>query len=224
MRASDTIIDDRRCAGERGGAIVELALALPILAILVLGIAEYGTIWQQQSTLTRAAQSAARTGAGQGTLRMADYNAIQQMEAGLAGVDNIEVERVVIYRADAANGQVPTTCKNMAITDNLSAKGNSASRCNVYSPAQVAFEGSVLSHYGTVNSSPATCAASSWDHFWCPLGRSRGSDTTDPDYLGVYVKTTYQPMTSLLGTPEIDIDADVAFRLDPCITGVNCGT
>jgi Flp pilus assembly protein TadG len=224
MSASDTTIDDRRCAGERGGAIVELALALPILAILVLGIAEYGTIWQQQSTLTRAAQSAARTGAGQGTLRMADYNAIQQMEAGLAGIDNIEVERVVIYRADTADGGVPATCKNMAITDDLNAKGNSGSHCNVYSPAQVAFEGSVLSHFGTNASSPPTCAANSWDHFWCPLGRSRGSDITDPDYLGVYVNTTYTPMTSLLGTPEIDIDADVAFRLDPCITGVNCGT
>jgi Flp pilus assembly protein TadG len=198
--------------------VVEFALAVPLLLVLVLGLAEYGTIWQQQSTLTRAAQSAARTGATQGTQRYADYNTIQSLESSLSAIDRLEVERVVVYRADSVDGRVPAACEDVAISDDLSAKGNAAQRCNIYSAAQVAFQGNSLTVYGGTTA----CAAGSWDQYWCPTTRSRGTDTTDPDHLGVYVSTNYQALTGLLGAPEIKLESDVVFRLEPCITGVSC--
>ena len=48
---------------ERGQALVEFALVLPILLILVLGIIEFGRAWNLHQTITHAAREGARTAA-----------------------------------------------------------------------------------------------------------------------------------------------------------------
>jgi Flp pilus assembly protein TadG len=47
--------------GERGAAAVEFALILPVLVILILGIIEFGRIFNVQISITNAAREAART-------------------------------------------------------------------------------------------------------------------------------------------------------------------
>ncbi len=49
---------DRR---ERGAAVVEFALVVPVLLILVLGIVEFGRAYQVQTTLSAAAREGARS-------------------------------------------------------------------------------------------------------------------------------------------------------------------
>jgi|GEM_PF-944272 len=206
-----------RLSGDHGVALVEFALVLPLLIVLVLGVMEYGRTWGEKNTLVRSTQSAARTGATQGPDRYADYNALQSIEASLKALGNSTIERVVIFRADAADGQVPAACANLAIADNLSPKGIAASNCNIYSAAQVGFTGNPLTYF------PGTSSCTgAWDAAWCPTARSRGTDVTDPDYLGVYVRVNYKSLTGILAAPTKDLTATSTFRLDPCITGVSC--
>jgi len=55
----------RRIAGprERGAAAVELALVLPLLALLLFGIIDFGRMLNAQVTLTEAAREGARAAA-----------------------------------------------------------------------------------------------------------------------------------------------------------------
>jgi Flp pilus assembly protein TadG len=49
-----------RASGERGAAAVEFALVLPLLAVLVFGIIDFGRAYNAQETLTQAARVGAR--------------------------------------------------------------------------------------------------------------------------------------------------------------------
>ena len=50
----------RRLRGERGASAVEFALIVPLLIVLVLGIAEFGRAFQVQGTLSAAAREGVR--------------------------------------------------------------------------------------------------------------------------------------------------------------------
>jgi len=50
----------RRPRGERGASAVEFALIVPLLILLVLGIAEFGHAFQVQGTLSAAAREGVR--------------------------------------------------------------------------------------------------------------------------------------------------------------------
>ena len=52
---------EQRLRDERGANAVEFALIVPLLLILVLGIAEFGRAFQVQSTLSAAAREGVRT-------------------------------------------------------------------------------------------------------------------------------------------------------------------
>jgi Flp pilus assembly protein TadG len=47
----------------RGQALVEFALLLPLVMLILIGIAEFGRAWQAKQTLTDAAREAARISA-----------------------------------------------------------------------------------------------------------------------------------------------------------------
>ena len=68
---------------ERGAALVEMAMVLPLLVLLVFGIVEYGLLFKERLTIASAASSAARTGATMGTRDEADMAILRALEAGL---------------------------------------------------------------------------------------------------------------------------------------------
>ena len=51
----------RRLTGDRGAAAVEFALVVPVLLLLVFGVAEFGRAYNIQTTLSGAAREGART-------------------------------------------------------------------------------------------------------------------------------------------------------------------
>jgi Flp pilus assembly protein TadG len=53
----------KKLKNERGQTMTELALVLPILVVLILGIAQFGVAFNNYVTLTDAARAAARKGA-----------------------------------------------------------------------------------------------------------------------------------------------------------------
>jgi Flp pilus assembly protein TadG len=84
----------RRFCGDEAAQLVEFALVLPMLLLVVLGIAEFGFIFQRYEVVTNAAREGARM-------------------AVLPGYTNADViARVRVY---VTQGRVPTTATNPSI-------------------------------------------------------------------------------------------------------------
>lgn len=95
----------RRDDTERGAALVEMAMVLPLLVLLVFGIVEYGLLFKERLTIASAASSAARTGATMGTRDEADMAILRALEAGLFDqVDTSVLIRVDIFHANSVTG------------------------------------------------------------------------------------------------------------------------
>jgi Flp pilus assembly protein TadG len=85
----------KRGRSEDGAQLVEFALVLPLLLLVVLGIAEFGFIFQRYEVITNAAREGARL-------------------AVLPGYTEPDIRpRVVTY---LFNGRVPTTLTNPEVT------------------------------------------------------------------------------------------------------------
>lgn len=52
-----------RCRGERGQSLTEFALVLPLVALLLFGVIQFGIVFHQYVTLTDAVRAGARQGA-----------------------------------------------------------------------------------------------------------------------------------------------------------------
>lgn len=99
----------RKIFGDRGAAMVEMAIILPLLVVLIFGIVEYGLLFKEKLTIASAATSSARTGATMGTRAEADFAILQALEAGLYDqVDTSVLISVDIFKAEPATGAKTT--------------------------------------------------------------------------------------------------------------------
>jgi Flp pilus assembly protein TadG len=96
----------RRGAGsERGAELVELALVLPVLMLVVMGIADFGLLFQKYQVLTNAAREATRVGTLAGATstdvetRVTDYLTAN----GLTDTATTDVDPVLIPRSSGGN-------------------------------------------------------------------------------------------------------------------------
>lgn len=197
---------------DRGLALVELALVLPLLALLVFGIFEFGFLWGDVNSVDRASQNAARTGSSLGDQRFADYEALRAVESTLAGLDGATPLRVITYLSTDVDGAVPQACLDVPAAG-TSAKGVSG-LCNVYSPQQIADDNP--GNFGSSTPALTDCLSSAWDSAWCPTGRSRSLN--DPDYLGVFVEAEYEGRTSIIPT-SITVEQRAVYQIEPCKAG-----
>jgi Flp pilus assembly protein TadG len=78
--------------GQRGLALVEYAITVPILLMLIMATAEFGRALMQYNALTRAVQDGARFTAGQVRARAGTSGAIA-LPAGL----QTEAQNLVVY-------------------------------------------------------------------------------------------------------------------------------
>jgi Flp pilus assembly protein TadG len=85
----------RRWRSDEGAELIEFALVLPMLLLVVLGIAEFGFMFQRYEVITNAAREGARI-------------------AVLPGYSTADVQsRVAAY---VTQGRVPTSTTNPAVT------------------------------------------------------------------------------------------------------------
>ncbi len=103
----------RRLLGcERGAELIEMALVTPVLLLLVLGIVDFGFLFQQYVVLTNAAAEGARVGTlpgygpGDAEARVQAY----AVNGGVTGVVNADARIVTL---PAAGG---TTWRGMQVT------------------------------------------------------------------------------------------------------------
>jgi Flp pilus assembly protein TadG len=108
----------RRARGERGAQLVEFALVLPVLLFVVLGIADFGIVFQRYEVLTNAAREGARMAVLPG---YSDNDVRVRVRAYLTAArvpwtsTNPTITPVAVSIAMGA-GQPPITAKQVTVT------------------------------------------------------------------------------------------------------------
>jgi Flp pilus assembly protein TadG len=215
-----------RAGDDRGSVFVESVMVLPILIALLCGLIDYGVGLRDrqymQSALRNAGRVAAATATYGGTAGAdADQLAMSTLWAGLSRLQNIQIQRAVVFRANpttwAAQSSValsapPAACLSTAVNNGGAGVNTTAVRCNIYSPTQIQNASSTWTAAG----SPCS-TTTGWDRFWCPVSRSTSltdNSQLGPDYLGIYVHIRYTTFTGFL-TRTVDMQDTAVVRLEP---------
>jgi hypothetical protein len=195
-----------RRRGDRGAVLLELALALPFLAGLIVGTAEMGVAWVAANRVEGAVAHAARVGAAVGSRPEADREILVSLRASLPPAQLALVDRVVVYRSTEADGKVPAGC--IKAVGDPSEVGTAA--CNSYT-------GTTLRAVGTASMAGFGGGSGAKDGYWPPAARLDAL-SDPPDHLGVWIRTRNDPLTTgSLG--DVAITARSTFRIQPDIDG-----
>jgi Flp pilus assembly protein TadG len=193
---------ERRVDGERGAALVEMAICTMLLITIAFGIVEFGNAWNRKLQVETAARSGARVGSSLGATRSADYGLLQATASALNDIGLTNVNYVVVYNANAnADGSRPSSCKGSPPTSQVGL-------CNVYTGAQLVSL--------NANDFTATCTGNlgtALDHYWCPTGR-QSVQSLGADYVGVYVNAKYSTVTGIFHSP-FTLTSEAVMRLEP---------
>jgi len=194
--------DVRRRArdGERGAALIEAAILLPLFFMLVFGILEFGFAFRNYLTVANGTRDGARTGTTAGTVADSDHQVLQAIADSMSAMDQDDIEQIVVFRATGPDDTVPTSCTLLG-----SAGQSGADACNVYTPAQFSLAASQFDCGG-----PGTAP----DDDWCPTDREVAVNGP-PDYLGVWIKVKYDYITGLFPGGGMTFTDTTIMRLEP---------
>lgn len=185
---------------ERGAALVEIVVVLPLLILIVFGAIEFGAAWSNKLKIETAARAGARVGSNLGNERLADWTLLQSVRSAVQQIGTSNIAYVVVYKASAANGAVPASCKTSPPT-------SQTGLCNVYTGAQL--DSLTQTSFGGTTS----CSGTSPDRFWCPVSR-QDVQHLNPDYLGVWILAKSPTVTQLFGSP-LSVQSSAVMRLEP---------
>jgi Flp pilus assembly protein TadG len=180
---------------QRGAALVEAAIVLPVVLTLLVGIIEFGFIWKDSLAISNAVRAAARIGSADGTNAASDYDILQQIKTGTSGM---AVNMIVVFKANSYSS-VPASCLT----------GSVSGLCNRYVASDM-----------NLTSASFNCATnvSAPDYNWCPptqrVDSRTGNSGTGTDYIGVYVQINHPYYTKLLGSSRTMSDTAI-LRIEP---------
>ncbi len=202
-----------RARGDRGLAMVEMAIVAPFLALMMAGILEYGTLWRDSLTVTSSSRAAARVVSNLGDNHLADYEALLTLSSGLESIDGYTLEYVMIYDASAADGAPSSSCFNFAGDPVDSTTG----RCNVFSAADMA---TVLSINCTVSCnefpSNSTCShGSSMTFHFCPQEDRQTDQSLGLTSVGVWVRIKRDYFTGIFPGEGVTIEDYSVMKVEP---------
>lgn len=202
-----------RAEGDRGLAMVEMAIIAPLLALLMAGILEYGTLWRDKLTVTSSSRAAARVVSNLGTDHLSDYEALLSLNAGLNAIDGYTLEYVMIYDASAADGAPSASCFNSSGDPVESATGN----CNLYTAADIA---TVLSIdcTSTCDQFPnnATCSSGlSMTFAYCSVGERSNDHAAGLSSVGVWVRIQRDYFTGIFPGDGVTIEDYSVMKVEP---------
>ena len=194
MRRARFVRWGRRGGGERGAVLVEAALVIPILVMLVVGIAEFGFGYKDRLTVQTATRTGARVGSSLGNDAQTDYNVLQGVKSALGSIATANIDKIIIYKSATADGAVPTNCLSV---------GSQAGQCNVYTAANL-----------SAASTSFGCGSGALDTSWCPTSRSV-DQAAGLDYLGVYIQVKHNFLSGFLGSRQVTLKDKAVLRLEP---------
>jgi hypothetical protein len=180
---------------ESGASLIEVAIVLPILLLLGIGLAEVGFLVIDYLTVTNAAREGARTGAAAADYDIgttdADDLILNAVEEAACNLEFGALDTVTIYRADA-NGEIPVPPGGGV---NLYVNSGSL-MCN-------------SSSHGLSNG-PGCCP-------WDPSDRERVPPNLD--VLGVQVTFTHQSVTGIFPFPTVTWTESAVMQIEPDTRG-----
>lgn len=194
-----------RAQGDRGVAIVEVAIVLPLLAMLVSGIIEFGMAWRDSLTVSSGTRSAARVVSNLGDNRLSDFEALLTLDAALGGLSSSVVVGVLIYDGSANDGSVPPVC--------LGAGGTPVSvsnKCNYYTAAMI--DSMSVSNFDGIGAS--SCSGGSWDRFYCPTSRETGQ-SEGLEKIGVWVRVERDWVTHMFPGQGLTVEHRTVMNAEP---------
>jgi Flp pilus assembly protein TadG len=98
---------------ERGGALVELAVVLPVIVLIAIGVMDYGRVYYTSVTVVNAARAGAEWGAYGRNGSVTDNTEIQnfaKLEGAEAGTINVTSHMVCRCTPGGATVSCTTTC------------------------------------------------------------------------------------------------------------------
>ncbi len=181
----------RRCrsSDERGAALVETAILIPVVILVTFGLIEFSSAYQSSSVASAAARSGARVASAEAKLSTYATDAAAAAATALHTVPSNEPVEMWVYRA-LTNGYPDsgnfTTC---------------AAYCTKYTwlPASRTFDIANPGGNGWLYSDQQACNQTAWDS------------------VGVYVKLRHKFLTQLFGA-SITLADHAVFRLEPAPT------
>ncbi len=189
-----------RADGDRGAALVEAALIIPVVVIILFGVIEFGFLFATAQTANSSARAGARQAAQQYALTPGSTSADQVKAAVVADLKNLDgfgtpVE-MWIYQADA-NGDYVSDA--------------SFGTCNA---------GNCIRYFGW-NGSDFTTVSGSW-------GPGGGEGTPDAcgatvDSVGVYTVVSHKYIAGIFGRTQ-SVTENTVMRFEPKPTGCPAGS
>lgn len=92
---------------EKGQAIVEFAMLLPVLILLVVGIIEFSLVWNSRNTVLFASRDGSMLAAEGGSLTGTDCVVLQRIESDVVSPSTaLRIQSVTIYWSDRNGDQI----------------------------------------------------------------------------------------------------------------------
>ncbi len=171
---------------EEGATLVEVAVILPLLLTLAIGLAEIGFLVIDYITVTNAARSGARTGSALTNDPSTDDAILDVVEEDLCNLNHGTVEVVRIYKANP-DGSISSSVNNYTPSGPLN--------CDTPGHSFV-------------------CDAMEGGCNW-PATSRNNTPPANFDQLGVRIEFTHQYVTTFLPLPDTGFTEDAIMQLEP---------
>jgi hypothetical protein len=114
-------------SGQAGQSLLEFALALPIFVALMMGVLEFGFLYNNILTVQYAARQGVSAAAQAGGVDGADCSILKAVERALtAPIDKARVSSVKIFKSDANGDPVPGVANEYVRVGTLDCPGSEA--------------------------------------------------------------------------------------------------
>ena len=104
----------RRRRGERGAALLEAAITVPIILLISVGIFEFGRAYQTWQVLTNAAREGARIACLEGTTDSDVRNRVRSYLTG-GGLQTLADSNILVDRAVPMTGGASSTASRVTV-------------------------------------------------------------------------------------------------------------
>jgi len=196
----------RRCAGDRGAALVEAGLISPVFIFLLLGVFEFGGAFLAYLAVGNTVNQTGRAASIFGNNGLADFRIVQSARTASAVLTEADFDYIVVWHASGPTANIKTDAPGCAsgTTSIGSGSPNFMNACNVYTPAQF-----------TLPDTSYGCTVSAPDRFWCPSDRkSAATGPNSADYVGIYIKYEHVWASGLFGD-SLSFDDQKVVRIEP---------
>jgi Flp pilus assembly protein TadG len=181
--------------GERGAALVEMALLLPLLVLLTFGVIEFSQLFSASATVSNASRSGARTASAEPRQTNFAKDTAAAVGTALSQLRNNAPQQVWIFRANPGTGMPYSPSGDFSTM---------CTQCVVY-----AWD----SGSRTFNTAAPVV------NDWAATAQNACAGTADE--IGVYVKANFVSDTNLFGTAKT-LTAKTVMRFEPVPSSSTC--